>query len=660
MPLRKDLQLYGPVTLQMLPLRCTSGKPSCIGRSFPYYRDCLKSIDIESDAFKLAFQDLTILLREGLQNHQNSLVDKLRSIARAFSCHNHQNKSSHVNQFAYYWLAMNSLPHLLSCMGFVLAFSDRIRLPPNVTEKCEVPDCRPKPHCVHRTQAMVDRLDSEEVWLLHSAVNRLKSRRWMPIEEDSDGSQQLRYILEARCRSIFASEEEKVKRLSAESRWKSWHEHSDLLKLTAFNANCASSSKTDKYGGEESEDENNSENASEQSFDSNVERVATGQIHPENICSNITDIKIINKKPFGQGKSAGRSDSLSNSSKERPSTPKRPRIKDGGDGFLSPPKVLQQSHASKETSSSNGSSSSALRTSSSPQTRSSSESPSNLFKKEKHTLRNFNRLNNVVLDLTEDDTASGLWVNRPKRRRARQSDQEGQDHTSRFPSIEENFQGSTLSSHARVSGTSGEQSSNTCETLHETLPGSIVTGEKAQSPQSDLNFFPFHPKPERILETTYEVFRVMKRPLSDKKDLDEGYVYTLRMVERPGYLKIGRTTVDIEKRRKQINSCIKYQLEAANDADLCSVSNHTRVETLVHKELRNYRRAFPCGCKKKAKNRKCDGLNMHGEWFFIDEAKAFEAIERWRKWMSTDPYCDGSLRNSEQLRIAFYLKTRIS
>ena len=121
------------------------------------------------------------------------------------------------------------------------------------------------------------------------------------------------------------------------------------------------------------------------------------------------------------------------------------------------------------------------------------------------------------------------------------------------------------------------------------------------------------------------------------------------------------------KRRDQIQRCVEVKLISANGDDHCPIPNHGRVEKLIHAELRNYRRCFPCAvCKQKPKleepkgenpgkkKHDCDGLKMHGEWFEIDQAKAFKVVGRWREWISMGPYCAGALRPREQLRINYY------
>ncbi|KAK3169755.1 hypothetical protein OEA41_009139 [Lepraria neglecta] len=209
-------------------------------------------------------------------------------------------------------------------------------------------------------------------------------------------------------------------------------------------------------------------------------------------------------------------------------------------------------------------------------------------------------------------------------------------------------------------------SSGAFETFSENLSVLDDTGELidqqeiVSTPPEFPNFQPLEgPGPKSAKVIAHSIFNVMQKPLSDKKELDKGRIYTLRMLSHPGYVKIGRTENTILKRKKQIDACFPYGLEIINEDDHCKTPNHTRIEALVHAELQNYRRYFKCPCKRKHRGKlhDCegnDGMTQHGEWFEIDEDKACEVVSRWRKWMSLDPYSDGNLRPTEQARVDRY------
>lgn len=196
----------------------------------------------------------------------------------------------------------------------------------------------------------------------------------------------------------------------------------------------------------------------------------------------------------------------------------------------------------------------------------------------------------------------------------------------------------------------------------------IFNPESTTAPSHrSLRFQAYHQEAISARVVAHSIFAVMKNQLKGKADLGEGRIYSLYMPDHPGFIKIGRTTQAIMKRRDQIQRCVEFKLHSANDDDHCPIPNHGRVENLIHAELRNYRRCFTCAvCKQKPKleERKgekprekrhdCDGLKIHGEWFEIDQAKAFKVIGRWKDWISMAPYCDGALRPREQLRINYY------
>ena len=163
----------------------------------------------------------------------------------------------------------------------------------------------------------------------------------------------------------------------------------------------------------------------------------------------------------------------------------------------------------------------------------------------------------------------------------------------------------------------------------------------------------FEPRQSRrtVVEITNDVFKIMNQDF-EKNNADEGRIYIVRSHDHPGLFKIGRTSRSINKRRDEISRCIGPKLDTVNDANHSCVPNVQRCEKLIHTELANYERKFCCGCKQKQRDcEHLDKLTKHGEWFEISEAKAVEVVERWRKWISKNPYCDGALREKEWLLI---------
>ena len=179
-------------------------------------------------------------------------------------------------------------------------------------------------------------------------------------------------------------------------------------------------------------------------------------------------------------------------------------------------------------------------------------------------------------------------------------------------------------------------------------PRARTRSSGSERPQS------FEPYDNSELSSTrikHNVFALLQKDLGMSKDPGQGYVYALSMEQYPGYIKIGRTSVSIVERQKSIERCVRYKLHVFNQNDFYPVPNYERVENLTHEELRNERRKFACPCRKKAPG---SDPSMHDEWFAISEAKAAEVVDRWRKWMYSNPYTELKMRSAEQLKIDYY------
>ena len=154
------------------------------------------------------------------------------------------------------------------------------------------------------------------------------------------------------------------------------------------------------------------------------------------------------------------------------------------------------------------------------------------------------------------------------------------------------------------------------------------------------------------------VIKLMLKRLYSKTEtrgLDDGFIYIFRIPDRPGFVKIGRTTAMIEDRQKQImTTCKTYTLETVGTECFISVPWHKRVEGLIHRQLHNERRCFSCTCqvrvKKHDSKHEC-GATKHGEWFEIGEQQAMEVVQSWRRWMRSKPYFDGGLQREWKQRL---------
>ncbi|OAA38321.1 DNA-binding protein [Metarhizium rileyi] len=120
-------------------------------------------------------------------------------------------------------------------------------------------------------------------------------------------------------------------------------------------------------------------------------------------------------------------------------------------------------------------------------------------------------------------------------------------------------------------------------------------------------------------------------------DLTDGYVYLYQVPGNEKYVKIGYTTRDVVSRQKE------WQFSCNREADFLypkllavrKVRHARRVEALCHKELDSVRICIYC--------RAC--LQEHVEWFEITPVDALEVIQKWSKWMATDPYEGRVLRS---------------
>ena len=189
-------------------------------------------------------------------------------------------------------------------------------------------------------------------------------------------------------------------------------------------------------------------------------------------------------------------------------------------------------------------------------------------------------------------------------------------------------------------------------TRPELEPTNLPLDPRAAPKTLGLKFERYHNDRLSVEAINDKVFKLMKEPLKENKGPAQGYIYALSIKGYPGYVKIGRTRVSITSRQKAIENCVSYELQAYDDNDYHRIPNYQIVERLIHEELRNERQKFACRCGRKTTDSDC--LTTHGEWFAISQIKASEVINRWRKWISSRPYIEGTLRHTEHLKIDYY------
>ena len=166
----------------------------------------------------------------------------------------------------------------------------------------------------------------------------------------------------------------------------------------------------------------------------------------------------------------------------------------------------------------------------------------------------------------------------------------------------------------------------------------------------------------------HTIFKLVQQPAKAKSNYGEpnkdGWIYILRIPEMPGYVKIGRTTQKVQQRRNQIAKCKKkIELELVDDYCYSNISNHERVENLIHEDLKKERCFFHCPCARSRlsgsgtntrDSHGNDGMTQHGEWFMIDESEASRRVEKWREWMRQEPYDENKQLKEDFRRRAKY------
>ncbi|KAI4262947.1 MAG: hypothetical protein L6R42_001883 [Xanthoria sp. 1 TBL-2021] len=137
--------------------------------------------------------------------------------------------------------------------------------------------------------------------------------------------------------------------------------------------------------------------------------------------------------------------------------------------------------------------------------------------------------------------------------------------------------------------------------------------------------------------------------LEDQKD---GHVYLYEVEGNKGFVKIGYTGRSTEIRHREWGFDCNRDPKVLYPTDYGSalvVPNARRIEALCHAELDHRRIRIYCqGC-----------LKQHIEWFEISPAEAIAVIQKWSKWMTTNPYRSTHLKggvkrilNEEEMRKA--------
>jgi hypothetical protein len=143
-------------------------------------------------------------------------------------------------------------------------------------------------------------------------------------------------------------------------------------------------------------------------------------------------------------------------------------------------------------------------------------------------------------------------------------------------------------------------------------------------------------------ELAYKEIGAQARSCLDVKagDLKPGYVYLYEVEGNKGFVKIGYTSRTTAERHEEwafaCNRAAKLLYPDSPNAQ--KVPNARRVEALCHAELHHRRLRIYCtGC-----------LKQHIEWFEIAPVDAIAVIQKWSKWIASNPYEEMKLRGGSK------------
>lgn len=149
---------------------------------------------------------------------------------------------------------------------------------------------------------------------------------------------------------------------------------------------------------------------------------------------------------------------------------------------------------------------------------------------------------------------------------------------------------------------------------------------------------------------SYKLIRSELRRSRRPRDPQDGYIYAYEVEGNSGYVKIGYTTLPVTDRHDKwafdcnrqsktlyppppstaasISSGAAETAAAPAAAPALLVPHARRVEALCHAELDHRRIRIYCGA--------C--LKQHIEWFEATAAEVTAVIQKWSRWMTTQPY----------------------
>jgi hypothetical protein len=143
------------------------------------------------------------------------------------------------------------------------------------------------------------------------------------------------------------------------------------------------------------------------------------------------------------------------------------------------------------------------------------------------------------------------------------------------------------------------------------------------------HFSPYQPKRTKSFPVSKALRELIIKPLTPT-DRKPGFIYLFWDKEHFGKLKIGRTK-DLKQRLNDWNRKCKREHAyhpAIKRGELPEIPHVSRVEQLIHVELKDSRRKMSCaGCNK-----------THQEWFAVSDALALKVFQKWQDWITQEPY----------------------
>ncbi len=561
--------LHKPPSLHELYESASSEVRTCLELSFPTKRGCNESVSTKNESYRRALKDLTLLRTEGTPTHDHGLIATLCSIACAFSCPKHQGVRNHVERFAYYWLALDRLPSLLICMGFTIDIAPNTNayLTPGRTWSGDT--CSSQTSFIRDTQSIVDSLEHTDAFLIHRAVQRLlQDKRWKKPHTHNNSNHFLS-LLEAKLGSESLNDEEKQLVQEAEQRWNIWHlarltqaiRHNPDSEVDASGNEGSDEEDPDGLDSEESETSSDAESASSENSDSSEaweEELSSGspitsQQRPPNNRPAYSDNRPTTPSPRP----------LLDTTSE--SAPQIRQVK-GAINASTKWRCLSASQASKKSKAI------VYNFGVPPAHRKAPElrcGPVQISSELGGPVGDFpvsglqgSQQDNAQLrnggSMTSMDEARSLFTSRPPSSMgtppAPDTSPSPRDEASVLD-LEIHSASPRSSFKAMRSKPDGCGTSRTPVTSTE----NNLTPPVFEEAEAIIDFLPrfqvYFEQEKPIRQVVHAVFNKMKEDLSDKKGLDQGYIYILRLEGRPGYVKIGQTTKTIDVRKGQIKKC---------------------------------------------------------------------------------------------------------